>query len=63
MALFRIMGWAPTKADTTLKNLVGSSYRSVEVVGRGTIKIDPEEVRETDEFKEASERAKAIVNA
>lgn len=57
----RIIGLVPTEADTRLKDLVKSSYGSVRVVGRGTVRIDPKEVRDSEEFKRASQRAKAIV--
>lgn len=52
-----------SEQDQKLKQLVDGSYTSVRVVGRGTVKIDPEEVRKTPEFKEARKRAKEIVSA
>ena len=42
--------------------LVDNSYRSVRVVGRGTIKIDPQEVRRSPEFQAALRQAGAIVD-
>lgn len=45
-----------------LKKLVEQSYDSVRVVGRGTVKIDPKEVRNTKEFKEARKKARKIFN-
>ncbi|MDC7682169.1 hypothetical protein PQU92_02710 [Asticcacaulis sp. BYS171W] len=63
MTLLKLVGLAPSEADKRLKELVNSSYNSVKVVGRGTVRIDPAEVRETEEFKKASRRAKAIVNS
>jgi hypothetical protein len=59
----KILGLAPDKDDKRLKELVNKSYKSVKVVGRGTIRIDPKEVRETEEFKKARKQAKAIVGA
>jgi hypothetical protein len=59
----KMLGLAPDKDDERLKELVNKSYKSVKVVGRGTIRIDPKEVRETEEFKKARKQAKAIVGA
>jgi len=59
----KMLGLAPNKDDKRLKELVNKSYKSVKVVGRGTIRIDPKEVRETEEFKKARKQAKAIVGA
>lgn len=50
-----------SKETLRLIDLVKRSYKSVRVVGRGTIKIDPAEVRATPEFKEAQQRAAEIV--
>lgn len=63
MTLLKLVGLAPSESDKRLKKLVESSYTSVKVVGRGTVRIDPAEVRQTEEFKKASQRAKAIVNS
>ena len=46
-----------------LKELIANGYSSAQVVGRGTIKICPKEVRNSPEFKEALEKAKEIVEA
>lgn len=59
--LLKIFGLAPTEQDKKLKELVDNSYLSVRVVGRGTVKIDPEEVRNSKEFKAARDQAKEIV--
>lgn len=63
MALLRMLGLSPSEQDKKLKQLVENSYASVRVVGRGTVKIDPEEVRKTEEFKQARNNARAIVGA
>lgn len=47
--------------DKNLKELNRNSYKSVRVSGRGAIHIDPVEVRNSSEFKEAQKKAKAIV--
>lgn len=63
MAILRMLGLSPSEEDKKLKQLVEGSYASLRVVGRGTVKIDPKEVRETREFKKARADAKAIVEA
>ena len=55
------LGLAPSDSDIKLRDLVNKSYKSVRVVGRGTIKIDPGEVAATPAFKEAREKAGKIV--
>jgi len=62
-AVLKVFGLGPSKGDKRIKNLVNNSYSSVQVVGRGTVKIDVNEVRNSTEFKRASEQAKAIVEA
>lgn len=47
--------------DEKLKQLVSQSYRSLRVVGRGTVRIDPKEVGESLEFKAAKRKSKTIV--
>ncbi len=55
------IGFAPSKSDLELQQLVNRSYESVEVVGRGTVRIDPKEVISTKEWKEARQQAKSVV--
>lgn len=55
------LGFAPSERDKKLKQLVDGSYHSVRVVGRGTVKIDPAEVRGKAAFREAREKAGSIV--
>jgi hypothetical protein len=62
MSIWQILGLSPSESDKKLKALVGNTYTNVNVVGRGTINIDPVEVRNSSEFKEAQKQAKAIVN-
>ena len=40
-----------------------NAYKTLRVVGRGTIKIDPREVAASEEFKQARKLAREIVNA
>lgn len=54
-------GLAPSSIDIELRELVAQSYKSVRVVGRGTIKIDSEEVRNSPEFMAAMKRAQELV--
>lgn len=61
MSFLRILGLAPTERDERMKNLVSGSYNSVKVIGRGTVQIDPQEVRSSAEFKRARRQAEAIV--
>lgn len=58
----RFMGLFITVKDHQLKTLVQNTYQSVRVVGRGTIRIDPGEVRRTPEFQKALAQAKIIVD-
>ncbi len=55
------LGLAPSAQDIKLRDLVNRSYKSVRVVGRGTVKIDPAEVVATPEFKAARAQAADIV--
>lgn len=57
------LGLHPSERDKEMKQLVENSYKSIRVVGRGTIKIDPKEVASTEEFKHAQEQAKLIVES
>lgn len=61
MSFLRILGLAPSERDERMKILVSGSYDSVKVVGRGTVQIDPQEVRTSPEFQRARRQAKAIV--
>lgn len=61
--LLKVFGLGPSEQDKKLKELVDNSYDSVRVVGRGTVKIDPKEVRQSKEFQRAREQAREIVGA
>jgi hypothetical protein len=62
VSLLELIGLAPTERDQRLRKLVSNSYTSVKVVGRGTVKIDPQEVSASDEFRQARREARMIVN-
>lgn len=49
------------KEDMELINLIKNSYNTLRVVGRGTIIIDPTEVSNTKEFKEALTKASELI--
>ena len=61
MSVLKWLGLGPNQREERLKNLVSHSYNSVRVVGRGTVKIDPKEIRNSSEFKRARGLAKNIV--
>lgn len=63
MKVLKVLGLAPSSQDKRLKELVDKSYSSVRVVGRGTVRIDPKEVRQSAEFRKAMALAKEIVGA
>lgn len=63
MSFFVKLGFAPSERDKELKRVVDNSYPSVRVVGRGTVKINPDEVRKTPAFREARDKAKAVVKS
>lgn len=63
MSLLNWLGFVPSEEDKKLKQLIQNSYSSVQVVGRGTVKIDPNEVSRTPEFKRAREEARKIVSS
>lgn len=46
-----------------LRRLISDTYSSARVVGRGAVKVDPSEVSNTEEFKQAKKKAKEIVEA
>ena len=57
---FIALGLAPSKRDLELRKLVNSSYKSLRVVGRGTIKIDAKEVRQSKEWRQAQEQVSRL---
>lgn len=63
MSFFAKLGFAPSERDKELKRLVENSYPSVRVVGRGTVKINPDDVRKTVAFRNARDKAKAVVKS
>lgn len=61
MSFLSMLGLAPNEEDKRLRKLVQGSYTKVRVVGRGTIRIDPREVSNSVEFKEAQKKARDLV--
>lgn len=63
MGLFlQKIGLEATTKDRLLMDAIDNSYRSLDVVGRGTLIIDPKEAARDPEFKHYREMAKTIVN-
>lgn len=61
--LFKVLGHSNNSEgrEKGLRQIISESYDSARVIGRGTVKIDPSEVRRTAEFRKARIAAKAIV--
>jgi hypothetical protein len=57
----RFFDFIRSDEDQKLRALIKNSYSNVQVVGRGTVLVDPTEVRNSDEFKKAQVLARAIV--
>lgn len=61
MDISRFFDFIRSDEDQKLRALIKNSYSNVQVVGRGTVLVDPTEVRNSDEFKKAQVLARAIV--
>ena len=61
-AFYSILDFFSVETDNYIKTLVKNSYKSLRVVGRGTVCIDPKEVVKTKEFIAAKQRAAEIIN-
>lgn len=57
----QFFGFAPDEREMKMIEEIKNSYKSLEVVGRGTIRIDPNEVRQDPGFIEFVEKAKVLV--
>lgn len=55
------VGLLPTDRDKELIKLVKNSYKSLRVVGRGIVIIDPSEVYNSKEFQQAPGSSRKIV--
>ncbi len=55
------LGLAPKKDEMEMVNKIRESYNTLEVVGRGTVRISAKEIRQDPVFKDLSERAQRIV--
>lgn len=60
-SILQYLGLAPTPQDEKLVKIVENSYHSLRLVGRGPVRIDPEEVYNSAEFQKALKDAKEIV--
>ena len=56
------LGLYPTDEDRKISDMVSNSWKSLKVSRRGTITIDPAEVRASPEFQNDLKRAKEIVD-
>lgn len=61
MDISRFFDFIRSDEDQKLRALIKNSYSNVQVVGRGTVLVDPTEVRNSDEFKKAQVLARAII--
>ena len=60
-AFFKKLGFGRNPSEERILELLNNSYEQVEVLGRGTIYIDPDEVAKSVEFKEMSRRLDEII--
>lgn len=52
MNILKLLGLVPSEEDKKLRQMVENTYSPVHVVGRGTVKIDPTEVRKLQSSSE-----------
>lgn len=60
--LAQYFGFAPSENEIEMVNKIRNSYKSIEVVGRGTVRIDPAEVRRDPVFIENAQKARSLVH-
>ncbi len=58
--LSRLTSFLRSKEDEEIIQLVSNSWRTLRVVGRGTLTVDPEEIRNSQEYKDGLKRMEAI---
>lgn len=58
--VLELLGLKLSEKQQDIKNLVEKSYKTVRVVGRGTVKIDESEVVKSKGFREAREKAELL---
>lgn len=51
----------PSKEEAEFVERINNSFKSLRVVGRGTVTVDVQEVQNSPEFKKALARAKELV--
>ena len=59
--LSRLTSILRSKEDEELMQLVNNSWRTLRVVGRGTLTVDPEEILNSPEYKDALRRLEPLV--
>lgn len=55
------MIFKPSKEEADFLALLDKSFKSLRVVGRGTVTVDVSEVQASEEFKKNLKRAKSLV--
>jgi len=60
-AILKMLGWKRSASDERIRRLLSNSYENVEVVGRGTIYIDPKEVARSVEFQQMSRQFEQLI--
>lgn len=53
---------SPSKEQRSLIDLINKSSERINVFGRGTISIDPEEIHKSDKFQQDLRRASKLVS-
>ncbi|VTQ59417.1 Uncharacterised protein [Campylobacter jejuni] len=61
--LMIFLGLAPDNNEMEMVKKIRDSYSSLEVVGRGTVRISAKEIRQDPAFKKLSVRAQRIVES
>lgn len=61
MGVFRMLGFGRSESDKRIRELLTKSYDNVEVVGRGTIYIDPKEVAQSKEFQDMGRQLDQLI--
>jgi hypothetical protein len=55
--------WVTDEEQLILETLEGSGLKSMKVLGRGTLTVDPKEVSSTAKFKEYAKQVDKIIDA
>lgn len=58
----KISNWLISDHDKELKRLIDATYKSARIGRLGNLKIDPKEVRSTEEFKATLDKVELFKN-